>query len=989
MLSITLFGPIRFAYNAASITAITSEKIHALVAYLALESNRPHPRDALAELLWPDRPPGTARQNLRQALSRLNRPLAAAGMDAPLLMTTQQTIAFNVEAVQIDVVRFVALFDDTRRHDHASASTCRRCCKRLAEAAELYQADFLAGLDADSEPFAEWALLKGEWLRLTLLNMLDILVAHTITQGEYERAWQYAWRQTEIDPLREEAHQQVMRTLALAGRPAEALAHYETCRTILHNELGVAPAAETTQLYEQIRSGTLGEEQGSKGAEVKTSARDGVAASPPALRNFPRQHTAFVGRRAERSAIDDLLDNPNCHLVTLVGYGGVGKTRLALEVAHARADEYAHGAAFVPLAAVSAGYFLPTAIARALDYTFSRRADSVDGQRQELLAHLRTQSLLLILDNAEQLLDAPPDAPLTFVDLVVDILDEAPQVTLLITSRTQLHLRAEWIVDVAGLDLPGDASPLQPTHLMTYSALHLFIQSMQRIQQLDDLSDEVAAAIVQICRSVQGSPLAIELAAAWARDVSCQAIAQRIAASLDFLTTTMRDVPLRHRSVRAVFNGSWSLLDEETQRAFCALAVFRGTFTGQAAAVVTGASQKTLDSLVTRSLLRLATEHDDEVRYELHEMLRQYAEEKLCAESALHSAVWDAHCRYYTDLVAAQEGDLQDTNLAHAVAQIDREISNVRAAWQRAVDQRTLAAIQRSSHGLLRYYSMTNQCEEGVAAYSVAIDMLCDDVVGVNPEHQFVLADLLALRSRMFFRLACYADAIADAEQVMRLAQAVDAPRPATLASLFWGMSLVYQGNHADALPRLTECLALARASGWRKLESDALRSLGIVADSEERLAEAAHYYRQALTISQEINDPRGTSAALGNLGSILRRTGAYEQAQRYLHDSLRIHQTIGDRSSEGRTFSFLGELATDLEEYDEAQSYLRQAIAILREIGERHYAADAVVCLGETYLRTGEVDAARVAWEEALLVYRELGETRRQEKVEGLLRAI
>jgi DNA-binding SARP family transcriptional activator len=257
-LELSLLGPFEARLNGEPVRALTSEKMRALLAYLAVEADRPYPREQLAELLWPDKPPGIALQNLRQSLTRLQRLLPHPAALQPFLTITRHTVQFNVNSdVWLDTDAFEAARDFCQHHAHKRLDRCRDCAPQLETIAQLYRGEFLADLIAGSAAFEEWAVLKREWYRREALQALDHLAQRLEWQGRYEQAYQQAWRQVEIDPLREEAHAQVMRNLALSNRPREALLQYENLRQLLRTELNVEPAAETTALMGHIRDGAL------------------------------------------------------------------------------------------------------------------------------------------------------------------------------------------------------------------------------------------------------------------------------------------------------------------------------------------------------------------------------------------------------------------------------------------------------------------------------------------------------------------------------------------------------------------------------------------------------------------------------------------------------------------------------------------------------------------------------------------------------------
>ncbi|MBA3870838.1 MAG: XRE family transcriptional regulator [Anaerolineae bacterium] len=313
--------------------------------------------------------------------------------------------------------------------------------------------------------------------------------------------------------------------------------------------------------------------------------------------NLPFQPTPFVGRGSELAEIARLLANPTCRLLTLLGPGGIGKTRLAIEVAESQTVTFQDDVVFVPLASISTPNQIISAIGEALHLSFG---DSIN-PTTDLLIYLRNRHMLLVLDNFEHLVEG--------ADLISDILQRAPNITILITSRERLNLRTEWLFDVEGLSYPtGDSAdtvvPQSLAEMTDYSAVQLFAQRVAQIQSGTSLSDTMLPLVMRICQHVAGMPLAIELAAAGVRALPIEEIERQIRTNLDVLSTTYRDIPARHRSMRAVFDHSWHLLLEPERVLLSRLAVFRGGCTPEAVEQVTGVKFSALQSLVDKSLLR-------------------------------------------------------------------------------------------------------------------------------------------------------------------------------------------------------------------------------------------------------------------------------------------------------------------------------------------------------------------------------------------------
>ncbi len=388
-LSLSLLGEFEVFLDDRRLTGFETIKVRALLAYLVVEAGRSHQREVLAGLLWPDISGEAARTYLRQGLANLREVLSDRSVDPSFLLITREAIQFNTNSDHaLDLTAFATLLATCARHAHRQPALCARCAQQLEAAVALYRGPLLDHFSpGDSTAFEEWAALKREALHQQAVGVLTRLADYHERRGAYDDVRRVAWRQLDLDPWREEAHRQLMRALWHNGERSAALAQYERCRETLRAELGVEPAPETTALYTQIRSAT-----------AVASAHDRHRATVPQSTLLP-DTTPFIGREAELVRLGDLLANPGCQLLTLVGPGGIGKTRLASQVARDHLAAFAHGVAFVPLVAVPTAAGIVPAIAQALQITLLRREDP----QVQLFTHLHGKELLLILDNFDHL----------------------------------------------------------------------------------------------------------------------------------------------------------------------------------------------------------------------------------------------------------------------------------------------------------------------------------------------------------------------------------------------------------------------------------------------------------------------------------------------------------------------------------------------------------------------------------------------------------
>ncbi|MGE5124630.1 MAG: AfsR/SARP family transcriptional regulator, partial [Acidobacteriaceae bacterium] len=665
-LAIDVLGTLRISVDDRPITTMESAKVRALLAYLAVEADRPHRRETLVGLLWPEYPEDSARHSLRQALFSLRSTLGDQAAKPPYLLVARETIQFNRESdYSLDLDRFNLLFSSYENELSQDGADHPVLASHLEEMARLYQGEFLQHFSLeDCAEYEGWLLARRESSHQRILRAHSYLTNYYEMRGDFQVAQRHAARQLELDPWREEAYRQLMRVLALIGERNAALSQYDTCRRVLAEELDVEPSAETRELYELIKQGA-----------IKPQAMEPGPASPPPARNLPIQLTPFIGRETELRQLGDLIRNPECRCISLVGPGGIGKTRLAVQAAEDCYSEFAQGAVFVPLASVgSIGGVIP-AMTKAIDVNFYGPGEPTT----QLLNYLYDKQMLLLLDNIEHLSFEDPLQE-NISHLLIEILQCAPGIKLLVTSREALRLQGEWLFEVPGLHYPEAAQKVVKDH---YDAITLFVQRTRRILPGYSVNDDDLAEIAHICRLVEGMPLAIELAATWMRTLSPAEISMEIQENLDFLSASLQDMPERHRSMKAVFENSWRMLSANEQQVLSKLSVFRGGFQRQAAEQVASASLTILSLLVNRTLLRRTTAG----RYDLHELVRQYCAGQLATNPEEKASTQERHFNYYLTLAETANQELQGGDQLTWLSRLEREHDNLRNALEWALEQ--------------------------------------------------------------------------------------------------------------------------------------------------------------------------------------------------------------------------------------------------------------------------------------------------------------
>ena len=711
MISIYLFGPPRLERDGAPIH-ISRRKGLALVSYLA-QTNKPASRETLATLFWPEHDHTEALKSLRRELARLKKEL-----DRESITATQSQLAINADAT-LDVFRFQKQLQVVQEHDHFPELYCMACLDALTSAVNLYSDDFMAGFNLlDCSEFDAWQDFQRESLRQSLGQALHQLTIWNASLRDYDRAINYGRRWLALDPLHEAARRALMQVCADAGRPAVALRVYEEGAQLLQEELGISPAEESRRLWQEIRAGRVPDIGKGTIPPAKPARQVAPVQSMRRRSNLPRQPTPFVGRSSELMMIQLRLQEPACRLFNLVGPGGIGKTRLALEVGRCILDEgvplFADGIFFVPLTVDSAPEGIVSAIVEAAAFTLYGNAPP----EQKLLDYLFDKQMLFILDNLEHLLEGG--------DTITAILAAAPGVKILATSRAALRLQEEWFHPLGGLSVPPPGSPTRrykaagdaTTSLRAYDAVRLFEQCAHHASPTFSPAEDVEH-VVRICRLVEGMPLALELAAAWLKVLDVRAVADELEQSLDLLDSRFRNMPERHQSIRAVFDQTWAMLNPAEQEVLARLSVFRGGFTREAAVQVAGATLFLLSGLIEKALLHKTTHG----RYRLHELLRQFAAEQLEAMYKVEQS-HAAHSRYYLLMLGELESDLKGANSMTALKQIRADLENIRQAWNWALGNDDIYTLGRALESIYLYFFMRGRNREGIEFLEPACTIL-------------------------------------------------------------------------------------------------------------------------------------------------------------------------------------------------------------------------------------------------------------------------
>lgn len=691
-------------------------------------------------------------------------------------------------------------------------------------------------------------------------------------------------------------------------------------------------------------------------------AVSGIKRSAQRSLGFPFQPTNFIGRGDELAEIARILRDPSCRLITLIGPGGVGKTRLALEAAAGHADDFADGAAFISLASINTPGQIVSVIADTLNLSFDETNPAV-----QLIDYLSERHMLLVLDNFEHVLDGSA--------LVYDILERAPRITIVVTSRERLNLRAEWLFDVEGLSYPPTEIPdenvlLNQSGLRIYSAVQLFIQRVTQVQKGLVLDETTLRSIVHICQRVVGMPLAIELAAAGVRGMSIVEIEQHINSNLDILATSLRDVPARQRSLRAVFDHSWNLMSAAEQVPFARLAVFRGGFTAEAAEKVAGVALPILLALVDKSLVRPANSPTRLVgvpRFFLLEPIREYALQKQDDEAA--KTLSRTHALYFLDL--AQSARLQwDTSTGEtALEMLDFEHDNMRAALQWVVSGGDALIGLRMAEALARYWRSRVYLDEA--------HQWLDELLALMANRSDL--ESLAVRMRATYAAAMmfadqrnYSRAGVLFEQSRALRHALGEGGDESTMLINQAQLARNTGEYQQAIRLLEESLSRYRAAGdLGNFTSGGygfvLYFLGHMLREQGEYARARAWYVECREFHIKVGDREAATQGLLGLSDIARDEGDAAEIRRFGQESLTTYREFGTQWAIGFSLNNLAFAAYLENELDEAFALISESLAMFRAQKSAGSIAEVLVTFGAVLLARGDLDKAFDALTESL----------------------
>lgn len=911
---ILLFGKLQAHCGDLHVTRFRTQKAAGILAYLAYHLHRVHPRELLAELYWPDTSFESGRNSLKQELAALRRQLEPPGFPrGSVIIADRLEIRLNPASITTDTAAFEAEVSAG-----LALSEPGERARRLNKVIAIYQGELLPG------HYEDWVLAERQRLADLYSDTLIRIAVDWESIGEFGRALDAAQRSANLDPLREERQSAVIRLYLAAGQPAEARRQYADFERLLRQELGDAPTAELQSLVRSIPESVRFASASATPPPSRVSARKLATTEPQQpTRHLPIPLTRFFGREKELACIPELLlgageysrekvsiSERGARLLTLMGPGGVGKTRLALEIAERVSPVLGGAVWFVQLANIADASALCSTILDSMGQPRSAQTDLLEA----LVSQLAAYPCLLVLDNFEHLVD---DGAM----FVARLLRRAPCLHCLVTSRRLLEIDGEQVYTLEPLSAPS--APGTPDRLMEFASVQLFVDRAQTVRPDFQITTRNTTAVAALSDRLEGIPLAIELAAAWSGTLTPAQILSRLTRRFDLLISRKRDVPERHRTLESAIDGSFRLLSKELQAVFLRLAIFRGGWSLEAAEQVVvddpSFALQALTQLRERSLIQ-ADEDGPEIRFRMLETLRDFAWEHLSALERLSMA--QRHTAYFRVLVRQASGKLIGAEQSSWYRRLEQNIDNLRATLSWTLENDIASGLNLASD-LWRFWLERCYVQEGTKWLEAVLS---------HPEAQ--------------------------------------APTEARARALFAASHMASaRGKYADAMVLMEANLQIAIAIDNKHGIAATLNSIGNLCKELGKFERSLEVLNQSLDVYSAISDQRGVAAVYNNLGVTAEEMGDDDEAERCYSAALAINHKVGNRIWEAQNLSNIGNVELNRGLYLDARSLHEQSLKIHQEIDNQHGVCDVLIYLADTALVQGDLDAARPLIEESLYI--------------------
>jgi predicted ATPase/DNA-binding SARP family transcriptional activator len=960
---VELFGGVRIAYGGNVIDRFRTHRASELLAFLAYHLDQAHHREALVDRFWPHMKLEAGRQNLSQALSALRRQLEAAQLSATrVLVADRITVRLNASAVSTDVAEFAGLLDQA-----TATVDARRRVDLLDRAVALYKGELLPG------PWGEWVLPEQlRWSERHIDGLHHLAVALEAL-GQLERALDTTERAVAGNPYREELHQTRMRLCAALGRHEAARHAYDALVRVLDVDLGTKPSPESRRLLDRIekepetflapRSASRHEATGCHTQRSAPTVPEAPhAEAPGSTPSLPLTLTRFFGREQELDRLGELLSSGS-RLITLTGPGGIGKTRLAIEVARRMGPELHGRTWFVDLSSSNSPQALSEALLRGLGMPASPSADPLE----RAVTMLSSAPGLLILDCFEQLLHEPDSdsgaLPRAGAALVRLILQRAPKLTCIVTSRRLLLMGGEQEFPVPPLPVPTPSD--LPHAILCNPAVRLFVDRATEARADFRLMEYDAPTVAELCVRLDGIPLAVELAAARSRVLTPTGILTAVERPFALLVSRSRDLPERHRTLRATMDWSYALLPPDVQRMLARLSVFRGGWTLTAAEEVCDEPRvlEGLEQLREASWLT-TDEVGPELRFRWLQTIREYAADKLSPNE--RSIFRLRHARYYLDLAQRAEDEIQGLHQKACLRRLDAEYPDLMAALEALVEHDGAGDESLRLAACLRHYwVIRGLVKDGHTALSKAL--------GRGHQQSLDRARALAALAWMEWWLNNWDVSRHRFKESYKISMGLNA-RPEIITAITGkGWAWMSRSKHRQSRFCLEIGLKLSRAEQDDRGICNALNGLGCLLHGEERPDEARDCYERCLALAHRTGPPRMVAGILNNYAFVNIAQTRYSDAAAQHRAALAIYKDLGDQPSVALVLGNLGWVMGLQGDQIGSRRCLDEALALQQKLGDPRLIAATLANLGGVDRADGDFASGRARLRDAIRMFHDI----------------
>lgn len=874
-----------------------------LLAYLAYQGNWVS-RDKLVFLFWPDEPNHTARQNLRQLLKHIRK------------FTWLENLESDENRLRWLVNTDVGVLKKALERGH------------VEHAVQLYGGVLCVDLEnGEAGEFSNWLELERQTLHKLWLEAALKLADDFEARENFSQAARVFEKLHQSEPLAEDNLRRYLRNLALSEQNDRAREVFARHEKLLKEEFNSEPTAETLNLIQAIRQGEVME---------KVSALTTTKTKTKLRHNLPIQATAFVGREIDQKKLASLLDDTNCRLVTVVAPGGMGKTRLAIEVAKTQLESFEE-VYFVSFAAVTSPDLMVYTLADALELSLFGSKPP----KEQVLEYLKNKNMLLVLDNLEQLLSD--------IDLVHDILGISPSIKILATSRERLQLQAEYVFDLEGLAVPHEKN----NNIQDFDSLQLFAERAKH-NKLDFVLEPHLQAVTKICQLVGGMPLAIELAASWSRLLTPNEIVTELDSSLELLSNKSRDLPERHHSMRSVFEVSWQRLSEQEQTALRKISVFHGGFEKEAARAVAEVDLTILLSLLNKSFVW----RDTSGRFSQHPLILQYVQRKTNDYPEEKRQTEERHGLYYLELFSEKAPDVGTQQGAEILEALEKDFPNFRIAWDWMLREERVDKIGRVASSLNDFFMVSSYMREGLGMFERAILTLDEN----NPNHHAALGHTLVQQAyiKVMTSLGGFTTQIETFQRGLALLEPLKEYSGIIWGQIILGEAAWEQGEPKKAKEILTSAVNLARTYGTPQDLGRALAHFILIVKDVDTFAEVSASIEPTLKEVRELGNALNLALVLMLFGAHLIYNDHLDEGEKLLLESLNLSRLRKVDNPAVYALTDLTRLAYKRRDYEQAEMLIAEAYECASKLSHEFMKSEIRAIWGRIKLAQGHLSEAK-----------------------------